>query len=74
MNKIIITSFLTVIPLLGGAGAVLWTRYKDITASPPDKIKILSIRLTEQIRLAILKLASGLRIQTDDVEVIFCAE
>jgi hypothetical protein len=46
MNKIIFTILLTIIVIMGSAGAVLWFKYKNVTAIPPDKIEILSGRLT----------------------------
>lgn len=46
MYKIIITSLLTIILIIGSFCVMLWYRYKNITAVPPDKIKILSTQLT----------------------------
>lgn len=46
MNRIIITALLTTILIMGCAGTILWVKYKNITATPPDKIEILSSRLT----------------------------
>lgn len=46
MNKIIFTVLLTIIVILGGASGILWSKYKNVTAVPPDKIEILSSKLT----------------------------
>lgn len=46
MNKIIITVLLTVIVILCGVSGILWFKYKNVTATPPDKIEILSGKLT----------------------------
>lgn len=46
MYKIIITSLLTIILIIGSVCVMLWYRYKNITTPPPDKIEILSTQLT----------------------------
>ncbi|HOP30707.1 MAG TPA: hypothetical protein PKZ64_14140 [Spirochaetota bacterium] len=45
MNRIIITVLVTVAVILGGVSAVLWFKYKEVTATPPDKMEILSNEL-----------------------------
>ena len=46
MNKIIIAALLTIILIISAFSSLLWFRYKNLTAAPPDKIEILTGRLT----------------------------
>jgi len=46
MNKIIIGALSALIAVLVIFSAILWFKYKDVTATPPDKIEVLTSRLT----------------------------
>ena len=51
MNRTVITVLVTLVVILGGATAVLWIQYRNATATPDEKIVMLTNNLTGKAEL-----------------------